>query len=196
MDIELKAVTKQFGTKTVLKDLNMIFSEGRINCLMGASGSGKTTIVNLLTELILPDRGEITGLKDKSCSVVFQEDRLIEHWNAVKNIRLVCGRDITAEQVLEELSRLSITEDREKPVRAYSGGMRRRVAIIRAMLAKGNLVILDEPFRGLDTDLKKSTITYIKEMTAEKTVIVVTHDIEDVKLLEAKLLTLVPPCVK
>lgn len=191
MNIELKAVTKELGQKTVLKELNMTFLEGRINCLMGASGSGKTTIVNLLTGLIHPNSGEITGLQDKRVSVVFQEDRLIEHLNAVKNIRLVCDREVKPERVENELCLLGLSENQDKPVRDYSGGMRRRVALLRALLAKGDLVIMDEPFRGLDAGLKNQVIEYIKKTTTGKTVIIVTHEKEDAVLLQANLITLV-----
>lgn len=190
MDIELKSVTKRFDQKIVLQDLNMTIIDGRINCLMGASGAGKTTVVNVIAGLITPDSGEIQGIHGRRISIVFQEDRLIEHWSAVKNIRMVCGKDITTEKIEQELTKLSLLEDKNKPVRDYSGGMRRRVAVIRAMLAKSDLVILDEPFRGLDISLKRRVIEYIKESTIEKTVIVITHEIEDVELLEANLITL------
>jgi NitT/TauT family transport system ATP-binding protein len=122
--------------------------------------------------------------------MIMQEDRLIEHWNAIKNIRLVCNREVTPERVESELLKLGLSEDRDKPVRDYSGGMRRRVALLRALLAKGDLVIMDEPFRGLDAGLKKQVIEYIKENTLGKTVIIVTHEKEDVKLLQANLLNM------
>lgn len=190
MDIELKNVTKRYGEKTVLENLNMTFKEGRITCLMGASGVGKTTVVNLLLNLIKQDNGEIAGLEGRSASAVFQEDRLIEHWNAVRNIRLVCAKEVTEVRAVYELSKLGLSGERNKPVREYSGGMRRRVVIIRALLAKSDLIILDEPFRGIDITMKKQVIEYIKNNTVGKTVIVVTHDKEDAQLLEADILSL------
>ena len=80
---------------------------------------------------------------------------------------------------------MGLYEDRNKAVITLSGGMRRRVALLRALLSNGNLIILDEPFKGLDEELKNKVIEYVKEKTKGKTVIVITHDIKDVKLLEA-----------
>lgn len=190
MDIQLNHIGKQFNEKVIFKDISLTFLEGRINCLMGASGIGKTTIINVIMGLVKPDEGEVLGTKGKRIAAVFQEDRLIEHWNAVKNVRLVCDRDISEEKIIRELSLLEINEDKNKPVSDFSGGMRRRVAIVRALLAKSDLIILDEPFRGLDEELKKRVISYIKQNTKGKTVIIVTHEKEDVNLLEANLIKL------
>ncbi len=190
MDIQLSHIAKQFDQKMVLTDLNVIFPEGKISCLMGASGKGKTTIVNMIMGLVSPDSGEVIGVQGKRIAAVFQEDRLIEHWNAVKNIKLACDKNVTLEQIEQELALLGICEADQKPVLEFSGGMRRRVAIIRAMLAKSDLVILDEPFRGLDMALKAQVICYILDRSKGKTVIVVTHEKEDVRLLEANLVML------
>ncbi|MDD3172679.1 MAG: ATP-binding cassette domain-containing protein [Herbinix sp.] len=190
MDIKLKHVSKQFGQKIVLKDLNAIFLEGRVNCLMGASGIGKTTAVNIIMGLMEPDSGEVLGRQGKQITAVFQEDRLIEHWNAVKNVKLVCDKGVSEDIIKQELTILGIKDSFDKPVINFSGGMRRRVAIVRAMLAKSDLIILDEPFRGLDEALKMQVIEYIKQRTEGKTVIIVTHDKEDAVQLNANLVML------
>jgi ABC-type multidrug transport system, ATPase component len=190
MDIQLSHIAKQFDQKMILTDLNLIFTEGKMSCLMGASGKGKTTIVNMIMGLVRPDSGEVLGVQGKRIAAVFQEDRLIEHWNAVKNIKLVCDKNATLQQIEQELALLGIQEADQKPVLEFSGGMRRRVAIIRAMLAKSDLVILDEPFRGLDMALKAQVIRYILNRSKGKTVIVVTHEKEDVRLLDANLVML------
>ena len=190
MDIQLKHVTKHYDGKQLFTDLNLTFSEGQINCLMGPSGSGKTTILNMLMGLTIPETGTITGLEGRKLSVVFQEDRLIEHWDALKNIRLVCGKEITQEAILRELAAVGIDESLTKPVRDYSGGMKRRVAIVRAMLAQSDLVILDEPFKGLDIECKKLVMDYVRNKTLGKTVILVTHDPEEAKQLGAKVVML------
>lgn len=190
MDIEVKHLTKSFQDKLIFKDLNITFLEGRMNCLMGPSGSGKTTIINCLMGLTNPELGEITGIEGKQIAAVFQEDRLIEHFDAIKNVKLVCDKNITVELILEELKAVGLTEYESKPVRTYSGGMRRRVAIVRAMLAKSDLVILDEPFKGLDDKLKEQVIDYVKHRTAGKTVILVTHDRDELQQLDANLITI------
>lgn len=185
MDLKLLNIDKQFDNKPVLKNLSLTFSEGCISCLMGPSGIGKTTVINLIMGLVEPDSGEITGLEDKVISPVFQEDRLIEHWDAINNIKLVCSKDVTNKIIEDELSKMGLYEDRNKAVLTLSGGMRRRVALLRALLSNGNLLILDEPFKGLDEVLKNRVIEYVRKKTKGKTVIVVTHDLKDGELLGA-----------
>jgi NitT/TauT family transport system ATP-binding protein len=188
MDIQFNQVSKQFDQKTVFYNLNLTFLEGRISCLMGPSGIGKTTVLNIMMGLIKPDSGEVLGLGGRRLAAVFQEDRLIEHWNAVKNIKLVCDWEISEERIKKELREVGITEEQNQPVSCFSGGMRQRVAIVRAMMADSDLIILDEPFRGLDEKLKTQVIEYIKKKTRGKTVIVVTHETEDADLLDANLI--------
>lgn len=185
MDIKLLHINKQFDNKPVLKDLSITFPQGRISCLMGPSGIGKTTLINLIMGLEKADSGTITGLEDKIISPVFQEDRLIEHWDAINNIKLVCSKDVTNKIIEDELNKVGLYEDRYKPVLTLSGGMRRRVALLRALLYDGNLLILDEPFKGLDKELKNRVIEYVKEKAKGKTVILVTHDLKNAELLEA-----------
>lgn len=190
MDIQLIHLSKQYDEKLILRDLSATFLEGRMNCLMGASGAGKTTVINILMGLDKPDYGEIYGVQGKRIAAVFQEDRLIEHWNSMKNVKLVCDKSVTEQTIDLDFMRVGLEEGKDKPVKNFSGGMRRRVAIVRAMLAKSDIIILDEPFKGLDDTLKGQVIDYVKQRTAGKTVIVVTHDKEEVKLLEANLITL------
>ncbi len=192
MDIQLHNISKSFEGKSILKNLNVTFPEGRMSCLMGVSGVGKTTVVNIIMGLIKPDSGEVTGTKQKKVAAVFQEDRLIEHWDAVKNVGLVCGKTVAEELIVQELNKvgIGITDCRNKAVKAFSGGMRRRVALVRAVLAKSDIIIMDEPFKGLDEGLKNQVIEYVRENTKGKTVIVVTHDREEVSRLGAGLVQL------
>ncbi len=190
MDIRLKQISIQFNKKTIFSNLNVTFEEGCINCLMGQSGKGKTTILNLIMGFVKPDRGEILFDQEDRIAAVFQDDRLIEQWDALKNVKLVCGRKPEEEQIIRELMKIGIDDYKGKPVKNFSEGMRRRVAIVRALIASSDIVLLDEPFRGLDSKLKGRVIDYIKEKTKGKTVIVVTHEIEDVMQLEGNLVTL------
>lgn len=188
MNIELVHINKSFGKNQVLEDINMIFTNGKINCIMGASGIGKTTLIHILMGLIKPDSGNILGIQGKHISAVFQEDRLIEHWDAVKNVMLVCQKGQTQEKVKNHFSRVGLTEYEGKPVLNLSGGMRRRVSIVRALLADYDLIIMDEPFKGLDETLKQQVIDYVVEETLGKTIIIVTHDKDEIKKLGADLI--------
>lgn len=190
MDIRIENLTKSYEDKKVLNQLNMTFPQGKISCLMGPSGIGKTSLLHLIMGLIKPDSGRILGCEGKKITAVFQEDRLIEHWDAVKNIKLVCDKSVTEDQILKELKEVGIEEGRGQPVGSFSGGMKRRVAIIRAVLAGFDILILDEPFKGLDEALKRRVADYLLQKTAGKTVIVVTHEKTEAELLGAGLLTL------
>lgn len=190
MDIELLQINKRFGNNQILKDYNVTFAEGKINCIMGASGIGKTTLIHILMGLLKPDSGNIQGIQGKHISAVFQEDRFIEHWDAVKNVMLVCSREQTEENVKDHFRRVGLTEYENKLVKALSGGMRRRVAIVRAILADYDLIIMDEPFKGLDEALKKQVIEYVRNETLGKTVILVTHDKDEIETLQGDLIRL------
>lgn len=206
--IKLVNVTKKFGDNTVLDNFSAEFRAGAY-CVTGASGIGKTTLLNIILGLVAPDSGgaavapEESGTGAEICprgtpfktAAVFQEDRLCENISAVKNVALVCPKKFDKNIIKEELARVGLSDSLTKPVSQFSGGMRRRVAIVRALIGGADLIIMDEPLKGLDDELKSGIIEYIKEKTAGKIFIFVTHDKNEAKLLNAKLLTL-PQCGK
>lgn len=186
MDIAVKKISKSYGQEQVLKDFSCDFPEGKLTCIMGRSGGGKTTLIKLLMGLEKPTEGSIEGLLGKKLSAVFQEDRLCENLSAAANIRLVCRNHVSDEELKSAFQRVCLNEVWRKPVRELSGGMRRRVAILRALFAEYDFLILDEPLKGLDEETKQKTAVYILEKTQGKTVLVVTHDEEEAKLLRAE----------
>ena len=191
MDITLKHINKSFGTLSVLEDFNLTIKEHTITCIMGPSGCGKTTLLHILLGLHSIDSGEITGLDDKVPAVVFQENRLFEQQDAFTNIRAICKRTLTNQQIAVEFDRIGLKDYENKPVSELSGGMKRRVAILRALMAEDcNLILMDEPFKGLDEALKFQVMQYVKEKTQGKTVIFVTHDKEESDALDAQLILL------
>lgn len=179
LNIKFNHISKKFGTTEVFQDYNLEIKEQETTCIMGPSGSGKTTLIHMLLGLVKPDTGNIEGIKNRRIVAVFQEDRLCETIDAIKNVQIVCTKNVTAEQIEKEFSMVGLTEYKNKPVSQLSGGMRRRVAIVRALMAESDMVIMDEPLKGLDEQLKNQVIGYIKKKTNGKTVIMVTHDKEE-----------------
>ena len=135
--------------------------------------------------LDIPDKGKIEVISDRKISAVFQEDRLCENLSAASNIRLVCTKTISDRELEEAYKAVALTEIWQKPVRELSGGMRRRVSILRALLAESDCVIMDEPLRGLDEKTRAKTIDYILKKTERKTLIFVTHEEKEAVWLKA-----------
>jgi NitT/TauT family transport system ATP-binding protein len=175
--ITLRGVSKRFGDQVVLDGLDLDLAEGRATALIGPNGSGKTTLARLLLGLAVPDGGVISGLEGLRRAAVFQEDRLCEQLTAARNVRLVLGRATSPTAVADELRRVGLGEDSlAKPVRDLSGGQRRRVAIVRALIADADLTVLDEPFKGLDDAAKALVMSYVRERCADRTMLLITHD--------------------
>lgn len=174
-DIVAKQLSKSFGDEVVFKDLSIRFQEGKTTCLMGPSGCGKTTLLRIIAGLEQADQGEIIS-DAKRISFVFQEDRLSEDFSAISNIRFVVGKSIPLKQITDMLEAFELGDSMHKPVRELSGGMKRRVAIARALCAPYDLLILDEPLKGLDEKRKMAVMETMKASAKGKTVICVTHD--------------------
>ena len=185
MDIKVDHVSKAYGEQQILRDLCCVFPEGKTTCIRGRSGCGKTTLIRLLLGLDIPDKGKIEVISDRKISAVFQEDRLCENLSAASNIRLVCTKTISDRELEEAYKAVALTEVWQKPVRELSGGMRRRVSILRALLAESDCVIMDEPLRGLDEKTRAKTIDYILKKTEGKTLIFVTHEEQEAVWLKA-----------
>lgn len=168
--IRLKNVCKGFGEQEVLTDVTADYEPGGTYYLTAPSGSGKTTQLHLIAGLLKPDRGEISGRG--RISMVFQEDRLCEDYDAVKNVELAIGDRRRAEEALLELLP---REALHKPCSQLSGGMKRRVAIVRAMESESEAVLLDEPFAGLDADTRARVEEYIRQCRGQRILIVATH---------------------
>ena len=184
----LTNVTKTFDGKTVIDNLSLHFEEGKITALMGPSGCGKTTVLRLLMGLEKPDAGVVepyTGIP----AAVFQEDRLSEPLSALQNVRL--GRKgATKAEAAELLALLGLANDAHKAVSTLSGGMRRRVAMARALIANADTVFLDEPFSALDGDTKTAVMDLLRRALAGKTVVLVTHDESEAAAFATKTLRL------
>lgn len=168
--IRLKGVCKRFGEQTVLQDVTADYEPGETYYLTDPSGSGKTTLLHMIAGLSEPDGGEV--LAPAHVAMVFQEDRLCEEYDAVKNVEMVIGDRKRAE---EALLRILPREALHKPCSQLSGGMKRRVAVVRAMEAEAEAVLLDEPFAGLDAGTRAEVEAYIRQRQEGRTLIVADH---------------------
>ena len=182
MAIKIENLIKSYDGRRVLQNLNMELEEGKVTCIMAPSGKGKTTLLRILIGLEKADSGRITGIEGKNISVVFQEDRLCENLNVLSNIRLV-QKEKT--EIREGLEAVGLLDCCHQPVRQLSGGMKRRVAIVRALYAKWDILFLDEPFKGLDKEMKERVIAFLKKGCEGKTVICITHEEKEAEALGA-----------
>ncbi|MCI9199548.1 MAG: ATP-binding cassette domain-containing protein [Lachnospiraceae bacterium] len=196
MDIVINSLSKKYGEKEVIKNFSARIKDGSVLSVMAPSGGGKTTLLRILAGLETADKGYIEGLENKKVSMVFQEDRLCNDLNAITNIRIICGKKnngpkgITDSRIYDELEKAGLKGNEKYPVRELSGGMRRRIAIVRALMADYDILILDEPFAGLDWENKKRMADYIKEKSKGKTVILVTHDKAEAEIMGGEILNL------
>jgi len=174
-DIVLSGICKSFGETEVLNGFSAIFPAGKIGCITAPSGIGKTTLLRILMGLESLDSGSILGLENVAVSAVFQEDRLCENMTASDNIKLVSPK-LNDDEISAAMQSAGLIDCEKRIVSELSGGMRRRVAILRAVLFDADLYLLDEPFKGLDADTKSDVISFIKRKLFGKTVILVTHD--------------------
>lgn len=181
-------ISKKFGENAVITGFSHVFSEGKSTAVLGKSGGGKTTLLNILMGLLSPDSGEVK--RGGKISALFQEDRLCENLTASANIRLVTGKRLSKAEINAELAAVGLGDCENKPARVLSGGMKRRAAMLRALLCDYDILFADEPFKGLDEDTKRDVMRYFKVKTAGKTVVFVTHDKDECEALADEIIRL------
>lgn len=174
--MRIKDLTVRFGAVPVLDSLSLELPDHGITVIMGESGCGKTTLLRVLAGLLQPQGGSVEGLEQRKISFVFQEPRLLGWRSALENVALVSDRK-TAERLLE---RLGLAEMRHRRAEQLSGGQQQRVSIARAFAHSDDVVLLDEPFAGLDEDNRLRVAELIRTAGLA---IVVTHNEEDAALL-------------
>ena len=188
MELRVENLCKACGGVPVLRNLTFTAGAG-VTAVMAPSGAGKTTLLRLLLGLEQPNSGRILRPRGWRLSAVFQEDRLLEQLDAEGNLRFVLGRDYDETKARRLLGQLGLEAD-SKPVHAYSGGMKRRLALARALLAPFDLLVLDEPFTGLDGENRSRAIDCIRRETTGKCVLLVTHDAQDAAALAAAIVNI------
>ena len=188
--IVLEKVCKAYAGKAVLRDVSLTLEEGKPVCLMGPSGAGKTTLTRILLGLEKSDSGTVTLPEPCRFAAVFQEDRLLEGLSAEGNLRFILGRAYERERSQAMLDALALSDAGSKSAGEYSGGMKRRLSLSRALLAPSDALVLDEPFAGLDRDTRRLCLEAVRTHASGKLLLLVTHEPSDADALGASVYTL------
>lgn len=194
-DIIFKNFSFSYPDKEIYKNFNAVFLGSKINVVLGASGVGKTTLLNALTGLSGFD-GEIENMP-KNVSYIFQSDRLVKTISVEKNLDFVLKNAIpnkTARKnaIYDMAKLLEISDVLKRLPTEISGGQAQRVQMARAFLYPSEVMLLDEPFKGLDVSLKTRLIKKFLELWGRdgRTVVLVTHDVYDALLMGDKVFVL------
>lgn len=174
--LKIKDLIARYEENTVIGGVTFEFEDRKKYAITGASGIGKTTLINILVGLKKQDSGTIETSYENP-SYIFQDARLFPWLTALENVELVCKDKKKAKELLHRL--IDDKDIDKKSPSELSGGMRQRVAIARALSFDGDIVFMDEPFKGLDIETRKDTRKLVFDILKDKTVIMITHDIED-----------------
>lgn len=202
--IEIKNLYKKFNDKIIYDNFSITFDDDKVNCIVGESGGGKSTLLNIISGLMPYDSGDIAGIDFKDVSYVFQEDRLIPWLNIKKNMELFIYNYYEKEEAISNINNifemLNIKDTFNKYPNELSGGMKQRVNIARAILKPSKLILMDEPFKSLDYKTKYNIMKDFKEILKvnKRMVIFVTHDVDECIYLGGKIYVLGgnPFCIK
>jgi len=188
--LKLKNLSKSFGDKVVLSGFSYDFPKSGVVCIKGASGCGKTTLLRIISGLETADSGEVKcgGV----LSYLFQEDRLLNWLTAIENVSCVMSGKSSErrEKAAQLLSLVGLAGNENEQIGHLSGGMKRRVAFARALATNPDILLLDEPFNGLD-DLTRSVLSkLVLQFSENHLVLLVTHDSEDIETLANSVIAL------
>ena len=180
--LEISHLTKRFGEKTLFEDLDLTLTAPAV--LWAPSGWGKTTLLRILMGLEKPTSGSVQGVG--KVSAVFQEDRLCPQLTAVENVALVLpgSMDQYKKQIEKDFQQLGLDGAAlSLPARKLSGGQKRRAALLRALWAESDTLLLDEPFTGMDPETMKKAAALLKARCQDRNVLLATHDREAIEAL-------------
>lgn len=177
--VRFEDLTVKYDDQTVISDLSYTLKDGVFYGITGASGIGKTTLLSVISGLIKPTGGAVFTDNAK-IGYIFQEPRLFPWMTALENVECVCEDKAKAKYYLD----LLLPDGADKYPSELSGGMKQRVSIARALAYDCDLLILDEPFNGLDEQTKQSAIDTVLEYIKGRTAIMVSHDADEISLCD------------
>ena len=177
--MKIENFTVKYGDKIVFSNFNLEILKGEITCILGHSGVGKTTLINHVLSLAKKDCQKV--------SIAFQEPRLFSHLTVLENLKLI---GYCESEILNVLESLGIKDKVNSYPSKLSGGEKQRVNLARALIQDANLLILDEPFSSLDVKLKISIMDFILTNKVGKTILFVTHDIDEALMLSNRIILL------
>jgi ABC-type nitrate/sulfonate/bicarbonate transport system ATPase subunit len=173
--MKISNLTKKFVNKVIFNNFNFEFIENKITYIMGESGSGKTTLLRIIAGLDNEYQGNVE--KNNNISYVFQEPRLFPAINVKENILI--SSENSQYNVDDLLDMLELKGEEEAAISSLSGGMKMRVALARTLYCDGDLFLMDEPFSALDEELKSRILPKIFSFLRNKTVIIVSHNLDE-----------------
>lgn len=190
MIVKINKIQKKFNDVLVLDDFSMEVKEKEVICIIGPSGCGKSTLLNIISGIIKPEKGKIENNSSK-ISYVFQEDRLLPWKNVYDNIKIV-NKNSLKEECTSLIKKVGLAGFEKYYPSQLSGGMRQRCSIARAFNYKSDLLLMDEPLKSLDYNLRINMINYLLNLweSSNKAIIFVTHEIDEALLLGDKILVL------
>lgn len=205
--LNIQNIYKNYGKKTVAHDISFSVSSGEIVALLGASGSGKSTLLHIIAGLVEADSGSVilnqrllNGLPPESrkIAMMFQDFALLPHLNVLDNIIFGLkmrgiNKAFAIEQADDWLVKLGLENLKQRRVQTLSGGEQQRVALARALVVSPQLLLLDEPFSGIDTALRAQLQNLVKQMVQQQNIptILVTHDPIEANLIAQKIALLI-----
>ena len=185
--MKINNLTKRFGSKAIFENASIEFEENKINYILGESGSGKTTLLRIISGLDKSFKGEISPQYTK-ISCVFQEPRLFPNLTVAENIKITAK---SSPYTVDDLLKIFELEGEADALPAsLSGGMKMRVSLARALYYNGDLFLMDEPFGALNDELRERVLPEIFKRLEGKTVIIVSHNVEEAKRFASNILNL------
>lgn len=195
-NLNVNNLNKKLDSLTIFKDLSISIPKNHITCILGPSGCGKTTLLNIISGIEKADSGTLDDFKKLTYSYVFQDARLLP-WKSIRNnLEFVLRAKFTPSERSKIIDRylemVELTDFKDYYPGRLSGGMRQRASIARAFAYPSDVLIMDEPFKGLDIKTKKNISEKFLDLwnSDKRTVIFVTHDIEECLMIADKIIVL------